>query len=272
MERGGLTFPIATVAVGAGNVASQLLPALASAGVVGLVGVWSRTLSHARELAAACGVAAECATDNLDSLPCGDMYIASVADDLLPQLPAHVGRNGALWVHTSGSVDASVLAPLSSDYGVMYPLQTFSRGVAVDISATPFFIEGSTPEVAQMLTVIAEMISWRVYPADSARRGRMHAAAVFACNFANHLWAHADDILRRDASLSLEVLEPLLRETLRKALLVGPREAQTGPARRGDSGVIAKHCALLPEHQATLYRTLTDSIIDYYRTSYDDKQ
>lgn len=253
-----------TVVIGAGNVASQLAPALERCGAVEVVAVWSRTAAHAESLCAKLHSAKPCT--GLESLPAdADFYLVAVVDDMLPEVVASMKPNGALWAHTSGTINASALAPLTGRYGVFYPLQTLSRGIAVDLSCAPFFIEGSTPEVAETLTALARRLSDKVYPADSALRGKLHAAAVFACNFANHLWAIADDYLRREAGLDISVLEPLMRETLRKALAAPPSQGQTGPARRGDEGVMARHRALLAPHEAELYKILSDSIINYYK-------
>ena len=95
-------------------------------------------------------------------------------------------------------------------------------------------------------------------------RAKLHAAAVYACNFTNHLWAIADDILRRETGTDLGVLRPLLEETMRKALTMRPADGQTGPARRGDRGVIEKHKSLLTQDEAQLYETLSQHIMDYY--------
>lgn len=107
-------------------------------------------------------------------------------------------------------------------------------------------------------------MSRRVLEADSARRRRLHIAAVFGCNFVNHLWAIADRLLGDDG-MSFDLLEPLLRETLDKAVETGPRSGQTGPARRGDTRVMESHKKMLPPELADLYSRLSESIIKMYR-------
>ena len=74
----------------------------------------------------------------------------------------------------------------------------------------------------------------------------------------------ADDILRRETGTDLTVLAPLLEETMRKALIMRPADGQTGPARRGDTGVMAKHISLLSDDEARLYDILSKSIMKYY--------
>lgn len=259
METLAAMKPLTTVVIGAGNVASHLVPALALAGCIKVTAVWSRTRCHAEELAARVG--APIATDDLGELPAdAEFYLVSTADEMTRRVADEMTPNLALWAHTSGSVEAEAFSRVSPHYGVFYPLQTFSRNVAVDLAEAPFFIEGSDKAALERLMAMARAISDRVYEADSTLRMKMHVAAVFACNFANHLWTVADRVLHREARLDLSVLKPLLQETLRKALAVGPADAQTGPAARGDHGVMAKHVALLPDDESKLYEILSNSI------------
>lgn len=252
--------PPRIVFIGAGNVASHLAPALADAGAGIVTQVWSRSIDSARPLADKVG--SEAVTDLAGIDKTADIYIICMADggvaDVIDSLPV----NNALWLHTSGSLDKEILAGRSPRFGVLYPLQTFSKGVPVNISEVPFFIEGSSPDVETEIEEIAQKLSVTVHPADSSLRRRMHIAAVFACNFTNHLWSIADSLLRQDG-LTLEVLHPLLKETLRKAIdSRDPAACQTGPAARKDCEVINKHLSMLPPALANIYSTLSESIIN----------
>lgn len=241
------------VVIGGGNVAASLVPALGDR----VVQVYSRTLAHAEELAPGR------ATDSLDSVTAdADVYIITLVDDAVAPTAQRLARlnPGALWVHTSGSVPIEALEPLGPRRGVVYPLQTFSRGRRRDFADIPIFIEGDDPAVG----LLARSLGRRVLEADSARRRRLHIAAVFGCNFVNHLWAIADRLLGDDG-MSFDLLEPLLRETLDKAVETGPRSGQTGPARRGDSRVMESHKKMLPPELADLYSRLSESIIKMYR-------
>lgn len=250
--------------IGSGNVASALAPALEATGRVEIVCVYSPTQAHASELAKK--LRNTVAVSHINDIPTdADIYLMAVKDDAiatladtLPPVP------NALWLHTSGGVEAKTLSPLSSHHGVFYPLQTFSKGVPVEIAEVPFFVEASDAESLTTVTELAKALSPKVYNVDSAKRRAMHAAAVFTCNFTNHLWAIADDILHREAGVDLSVLHPLLKETLRKAMEVGPKKSQTGPAVRADHQVMDRHMALLAEDEAQLYKILSDHIMHYY--------
>ncbi len=256
--------PLRAVIIGSGNVASALAPALENAGAIETVAVYSPTPGHAAALASKLKSAV--AVSDKKAIPAdADLYLMAVKDDAIAALASELTPvTEALWLHTSGGVPASALSPLSGRYGVFYPLQTFSKGVEVDIAEVPIFVEAADKADEELVVSLARTISPKVHHADGTTRCRMHAAAVFACNFTNHLWAIADDILRRETGTDLTVLYPLLRETMSKAMKMRPAEAQTGPAVRGDRGVIDKHASLLQPDEAALYRTISDSILKYY--------
>lgn len=252
--------------IGAGNVAWHLATALALQ--TDIVSVYSHTDAHAQALATHIG-RPESAISCLSEIPADcDYYIVSIKDDAIADVAKHTPDAG-IWAHTSGSVPMSVFDGVKSRYGVFYPLQTFSRDVTLDISHVLFFIEGSTTSVTTALSNLASLISDCVEPADSHRRRALHVAAVFACNFANYMWVHADTLLRREG-LNLSVMQPLLAETLDKITRVSPHAAQTGPARRGDIHTIEKHLEMLDDNDSkAIYRLLSDSILKHYNNEQD---
>lgn len=249
------------VYIGAGNVAWSLAPALDA--VARVEQVYSPTPSHAAALASRLR---ECShvSDLSAIVPDADYYIISVKDDAVASVASAMPKVSGIVAHTSGSVPVEAISRDSALTGVFYPLQTFSKADAVDVRNVPFFIEGSTKEAFDSLTGLARMISDKVYAADSAHRATLHIAAVFACNFANNLWAIAADLLEKDG-YGLDVMRPLLEATLAKAMRMHPDMAQTGPAARGDGKVIAKHRERLQGDDLIIYDTLTQSIANHKR-------
>lgn len=247
------------VMIGAGNVASHLAPAISKAGAADFVQVYSRHIESARELAEK--LPAATATDSPEDIAGdADIYLISVKDDAIGRIVEALPKTGALVLHTSGSVGMEALAPASERYGVFYPLQTFSKNVTLDMGAVPLFVEGSSPEVEAEIRELGEKVFSKVYHADSEIRKKMHISAVFACNFTNHLWAIAEELLSREG-LPFDVLRPLLEETLRKALVNFPSASQTGPAARGDRKIIEAHLSQLSGREKELYRILSDDIM-----------
>lgn len=247
--------------IGAGNVATHLAEALA--GVADVCAVCSRHIGSARRVASRVGP--ECmALEGLDALPAdADIYIIAVSDDAVASVAAATPDFPGIWAHTSGSVPADVFRGSKSRYGVFYPLQTFSRDIPVNVGEVPFFIEGSDAWVEERLMALARSISSRVDMADSTRRRTLHVAAVFACNFADLMWMEADSILR-ESGLALDCLMPLLKVTLEKLEKASPRDAMTGPARRGDRGVMERHQAMLCGRRRDIYRLLSDTIVEEF--------
>lgn len=245
------------VLIGAGNVAVSLAKALAHEHEI--VQIFSRTACNAASLADAVGCPR--ATNNLDDIVTdADLYIISVKDDAITSIVSAIPDNGALWVHTSGSVAADVFSTSRTRYGVFYPMQSFSKQIEVDFSEVPLFIEGSDKAVSSRLMALAQSISHRVFTADSDTRRRLHIAAVFSCNFANHMWALADDVLR-EADLPFDVMLPLISSTVEKLHHLSPSESQTGPAMRCDYEIIRKHLSMLTGDKHNVYSTLSESII-----------
>lgn len=248
------------VLVGAGNLATNLAKALYRKGFR-IVQVYSRTLESAKTLADA--VEAEYTTDLRDLSGDAKLYIVSLKDavlsQLLPQMVA--GKQNALWVHTAGSIPMDIWKGLVERYGVFYPMQTFSKQREVDFSEIPVFVEGSTPENTNFLKDVAAALSHRVYEADSERRKSLHLAAVFACNFTNHMYALAAGLLEK-YQLPFDVMLPLIDETARKVHKLSPKQAQTGPAVRYDENVINRHLQMLADNPRLqeIYKILSESI------------
>lgn len=229
------------VILGAGRVATHLVPALVKGGY-GVCQVWSRTEMSARELAEPLGIPY---INNLDAvIPDADVYIACVADSVLSEIAARVVehvRKEALFIHTAGSVDMSVWKNSGAvHYGILYPLQTFSKERAVNMHDVSLFIEASDEKAMEQVGGMARNLSSKVFVADSKRRARLHVAAVFACNFTNAMYDAAHRLLAEEG-IPFEVLLPLIDETAAKVHMLTPHEAQTGPAVRGDSVVMQGH-------------------------------
>lgn len=248
--------------IGAGRVANHLGPALKKAGHR-FGQVYSRTMVHATDLAAVLG--AEAVDQPSTIKPGADVYLCALSDDaltvVLDCLPLNQGDNPLL-VHTAGSLPLSVLAPYTNRAAVLYPLQTFSPGRVLDLTSLPIFVEATDEASLQVVSALAAGVSSVVKPLGSEQRLTLHLAAVFACNFVNHLYGEAGRLLEEEG-LDFSLLLPLIDETAAKVHDLTPREAQTGPAVRNDLRVINKHVARLDTHpqRAALYKLLSEHIL-----------
>ncbi len=260
------------VILGAGRVATHLVPALVGAGYR-VAQIWSRTEASARALAEPLGISF---TDDLTAVPTdADIYIACVADGALPEVASRLvqavdasdcqGQESPyrpLFLHTAGSVPMGLWREAgATSYGILYPLQTFSKERQVDMHKVSLFVEASDEEVLAAVEAMAHNLSDRVFRADSRRRALLHVAAVFACNFTNAMYDAAHQLLATD-DIPFDVLLPLIDETAAKVHALTPHEAQTGPAVRGDVAVMQSHIDSLannPDLQA-LYAQISKMI------------
>lgn len=233
------------ILIGAGNLATNLGKALLTAGH-DILQVYSRTQESASTLATIAGGAP--VTDITKLRNDADLYIVSVKDsvmaDLIPALCK--GRETKVFVHTAGSMPMSIFEGMALHYGVLYPMQTFSKDRDVNFSEIPCFVEANDSYTQQILEEIAHGLSAHVYQMDSNDRKYLHLAAVFACNFTNHCYAVSHDILAKHG-IPFEVMLPLIDETARKVHTLSPEKAQTGPAVRYDENVIRNQSALLKD-------------------------
>ena len=253
------------VLLGSGRVATQLGRAFKMAGQT-IVQVWSRNLEHAKELADT--VASEAISDLDDINRSADLYIIAVKDSAILELASALDIGDNLIVHTSGSTSIQALDGVSSHTGVFYPLQTFSKNKAVDFRSVPIAIEASNPEDLAAIRAIADRLSERVTELDSAQRKALHVAAVFACNFTNHLMAISQQLLKSE-NLDFDLLRPLIAETAGKVQQYDPETVQTGPAIRGESEIIHAHLEMLQENPEwhELYKQLSQSIVNLHKQS-----
>jgi len=247
--------------VGAGNVAIHLGLALRHTGFK-IEYVLNRNTERGMLLAKK--LDAQFISD-LESLDNPDLVILAVADDAIPLIAEQLTGCAFPVVHTSGSVTKDVLSVVGPDYGVFYPLQTFSVHKTVDFSKVPICIDASNPDFTFKLESLAHSLSTKVYLIDDQKRKLLHLAGVFASNFSNYLYAIAEDILMKN-DLPFDLLLPLIQETAAKVQSTAPLDAQTGPAKRGDQTTIQQHILLLQDDPEllSLYKTFTDKILRTY--------
>lgn len=246
--------------LGSGNVAHWLAQRLRNSKEFPIAQVYSRHLDNAKELAQKIGAQA---IDDLNALnPDCEVYVFSLKDDAYAEVLQSLPFELPLAVHTAGTVSQSVFAGHARHYGVIYPLQTFSKSMDMTDFQVPLCVERDMTgdDFDKVMRLAAELSETR-YEISEAQRGVLHLAAVFACNFSNAMACVADGILK-DSGMKLDMLMPLMQQTLDKLKIMSPAQAQTGPAARADKTVMEKHINALPtaELQA-LYRSISEYIM-----------
>lgn len=262
--------PIKISIIGSGNLATQLGLALHKEGYL-ISQVYSRSQKNASILSKK--LKAE-AISNIKKLSTDStIYIIAIKDDAIESVAKQLKLKDKIVVHTSGSVSMDVLKKSSKNYGVFYPLQTFSkekqsrpngRGQSfgrANFKTIPICIEASNSSTSTTLQYFAKSISGNVQKVNSEQRKKIHLAAVFACNFSNHMYAIAEQLLAKD-KLSLDLLKPLIEETANKIKENKPSRVQTGPASRNDKKTMDAHLKLLSKEKnlQKIYELISKSI------------
>lgn len=251
--------------VGTGNVASHLLECLGNNPDVRLVSISTRTIRHAQSIKERLKLDVPVVPlDRLNEIET-DLIIISVSDSGVEEVAQKIRYIGThpLVVHTSGTLSRDILNSVSPRTGVLYPLQSFTAGNHVEISKVPFFIEAGSETDICVLENLVRSLNASSYHTDQEKRRILHISGVFTNNFVNIILLETEKLLKT-YGMGLEVVEPLLRHTVDKALKLGPYTAMTGPARRGDTEVIEKQKEALPDELKSVYSTLTDVILQEF--------
>ena len=253
-----------TIIIGAGKLAWHLGPALKKAGFR-IIQIYSRTLSSA----AAFGLHIDVpwTTDVNILKEDAELVIFCITDRALEDLLPQILLKNVFMIHTAGSVPSNVFEKWTSDFGVLYPLMTFTKTRSIDFRTVPVCIEANNKENEDRLKNIAEKISDNVSVVNFENRKIMHMAAIFACNFTNHMYRTAYDILSLH-EFDFGILKPLIIETAHKVLEMSPHEAQTGPASRHDKNILCTHQLMLqaqPEWQK-IYTFVSECIFHHFQS------
>ena len=248
---------LSVVVIGTGNVARQLCQAWTKHPKVKVLQVIGRKESQQPRFE---GIP----ISNFGAInPDADYYIIAVSDKAISSVYQQIKHHNKLIVHTSGSIAMDALIS-HSRRGVFYPLQTFSKGREVDLSTTPFLLECIEDDDREKLEQLAMTLSDNIHWIDSATRRHIHLSAVYLNNFVNHL-IYLSQKQCNEMDLDPGILNPLLQETVAKAIDFGPYEAQTGPARRGDDEVTRQHLQMLEDPlQREVYSIISQSIQSTY--------
>ena len=247
--------------IGSGNVATWVASKLAGSKEFAIGQVYSRNLDHARALADRVGAEA---IDDLRKLnPACDVFLFALRDDAYPDILKEVPFRMPLALHTAGSVSQHIFKQYADAYGVVYPLQTLSKTMDFSAVKVPLCVEGDhLGENQDKVTRLVAELSDLHCEMTEKQRAVAHLAAVFACNFSNALCGIADELLQQEG-FSLELLMPLMEQTLEKLKTMSPAEAQTGPAARRDTVVMGRQMMSLSDpRMREVYEALSAYIME----------
>jgi predicted short-subunit dehydrogenase-like oxidoreductase (DUF2520 family) len=247
---------------GAGRVAGAVCKEIFNAGYK-IQRIVSESDGSGGELANYCGAAW---SGELVFPESTDIIIVAVPDHRLKGVLNSIEcSRQTLVAHTAGSMGLDIFPEQLMHKAVFYPLQTFSKERKVNFRDLPWLLESSDSESSAKMKELAESIGGKTYFVDTEHRRMLHLAAVFVSNFTNYMLT-AGKKVTIEAGLPFNMLEPLIIETISKAIDIGPENSQTGPAVRNDLNTIEKHMELLsfsPDLKH-IYEELTNSIIKHH--------
>ncbi|MBZ9630338.1 DUF2520 domain-containing protein [Salegentibacter sp. LM13S] len=245
------------VILGAGNVAFHLFKAFSEAENTRVIQVYNHreeSLKYFEEFTDT--------TINISDLKPADFYLLALKDDVISEIADNLNDLPGIVLHTSGAVSINALERLDN-FGVFYPLQTFSKNKSVSFAKIPVCIEANSAKNLEKIKNLASEITEDVRVINSEQRKALHLAAVFVNNFSNHLYNIGAEICEKH-KVDFSILKPLIKETASKIESLSPQNAQTGPALRNDQQTIEAHLALLSTNYKDIYSLLTQSIQDFH--------
>ncbi|MFL5790170.1 MAG: Rossmann-like and DUF2520 domain-containing protein [Actinomycetota bacterium] len=203
-----------------------------------------------------------------------EVVVLGVPDDVLPDVVVTVAAtiDASTWaLHLSGALGLGVLGPIErAGAGVLalHPLQTFAdvEGAIDSLGGAAIAVTARDEEGAALGDRLGRDLGGTPFPLADENRALYHAAAVFASNYLVAASGAALDLFAAagvpDASAAMH---PLQAATLANVHRLGPSQALTGPAVRGDAGTIGRNLdavaaaapALVPAYVA-MCRTAMD--------------
>lgn len=253
------------VIIGSGSVASTLGSALYESGHE-ILEVYSCQLEHAKVLGEK--VHTKRIISDISKInQYASLYIIAVSDDAISEIIDKMPKIDGIVVHTSGTSNSTLLKSKFKNWGIFYPLQSFTPGRKLDYNKIPILITTESKKISDFLTEIASSIGSLVFHLEDKSRIHIHISAVIINNFTNHLLVLADEYMKNH-DLPSPLFHSLLLETVHKAIDLGAINSQTGPAKRRDMNTIHQHLETIQQQDIPavlgLYKTFTKSIMEHH--------
>ncbi len=248
---------LSIVILGTGTIAKHLAGAISKIKEVRLAQIVGRNQEHLQWFSNLAPIIAD-----FSKIADADVYLIAVKDDAIVEVSDYLSNKKGIVAHVSGATPMDSLS--MENRGVFYPLQSFTEGRPLDFKTIPFCIEANWEASAKTLKTLAGRLSDNIYDIDSQQRKKLHLAAMYVSNFSNYLYGVGENLCLEEG-LSFDLLKPLILETAEKVQTMSPKEAQTGPARRGDMKTMQAHLELLnDEKQKEIYALFSEAIKKVY--------
>jgi len=234
--------------IGGGRVGQTLGRLLAQCGQAQVQDVLTRSAASAHDAVAFIGTGR--AVLNMVDMRPADLWLLAVPDDQISQVAAGLALLDslppALAFHASGALAANELKPLQAigwQVASAHCLLSFaSPQLALkQFAGTPCALEGDAQALAELRPLLTRLGA-QCFDVRSEDKLLYHAGAVFATNFlpvlqdlAEQLWQHSG----MPPQLVQQLRASLLQNAVNNIVKLGPQDALTGPASRGDTALLA---------------------------------
>jgi predicted short-subunit dehydrogenase-like oxidoreductase (DUF2520 family) len=175
---------------------------------------------------------------------------------------------GKVFFHTSNSLTSGELISLKekgAGAASLSPLQTFAEiepGFKEDLFKGIYFLAEGDREAVKLAEKIAGDLEAHVLVIDKADKPYIHIAAVSASNFLVAILKLAEGQLKKVGArcrvpMDINLLLPLIKQTLKNVESRGVEASLTGPVKRKETGIVKKHLDMLTGDEKELYKALS---------------
>jgi predicted short-subunit dehydrogenase-like oxidoreductase (DUF2520 family) len=185
-----------------------------------------------------------------------DLLVLAVPDEAVSEAALTVESvDSTVVAHMAGSLGLDVLAGHRKT-GSLHPLLALPNVElgAQRLTSHAWFAVAGDPLVTEAVVALGG----RALTVDDDHRAAYHAAAVIASNHLVALLAQAERV-GAIAGVPLDAYLDLVRATVDNVAALGPRDALTGPAARGDEVTIVRHLRAMPDEEHALYEALSEA-------------
>ena len=183
-----------------------------------------------------------------------DVLIIATPDDAVETVAESIRSVAStLVIHLSGVLSLDVLNG-HPRRAAMHPLVALpSPELGAQRLRGAWFAVAGDPGVDSLV----EALGGRSFGVNDDSRSLYHAAAVISSNHLVALLGQAERVAAL-AGVPFEVMLDLARANIDNVRRLGPADALTGPAARGDDATIARHLEALPTDERAVYEALVN--------------
>ena len=257
--------------IGGGRAAQTLARLWQQQAVLSIGAVCNRSDESARRACDFIGAGTPCV--RISDMPAAELWLLGVPDNAIAPTAQALADSGRVRVgngvfHLSGFTSSAALAPLQvagASVASVHPVMSFARPerAVTAFAGTLCGVEGDEALVGR-LQELFEMIGGECFALSADQKPLYHAGSVFASNFLVVL----QEVARTaycEAGVAPEVADrlsiALARGALDNVAALGPAQALTGPAARGERDTVAlQHRAVSEwdEEAGRAYRAMSD--------------